>query len=46
MLVWGISGRKFESCHPDDLQVKGLIFSPFRLVGGQEVGEKSVKLDF
>jgi hypothetical protein len=28
------------------LQVKGLIFSPFHLVGGQEVGEKSVKFDF
>ena len=46
MLVWGTSGRQFESGHPDDLQVKGLIFSPFHLVGGQEVGEKSVKFDF
>ena len=44
--VWGARGRQFESGHPDDLQAKGLIFSPFRLVGGQEVGEKSVKFDF
>lgn len=43
MLVWGTSGRQFESGHPDDLQVKGLIFSPFHLVGGsrgrRKVGE-------
>ena len=45
-LVWGARGRWFESSNPDDLQAKGLIFSPFRLVGGQEVGEKSVKFDF
>lgn len=44
--VWGARGRWFESSNPDDLQAKGLIFSPFRLVGSQEVGEKSVKFDF
>lgn len=46
MLVWGTSGRQFESGHPDRIEAEGLSVNPFRFVGGQEVGEKSVKPDF
>lgn len=42
MLVWGTSGRQFESGHPDKIKTKTLIFRLISLVGGKVVGEKSV----
>ena len=42
MLVWGTSGRQFESGHPDSFKTKILIYRLISVVGGKVVGEKSV----
>ena len=42
MLVWGTSGRQFESGHPDKIKTKTLTFRQISLVEGKLVGEKSV----